>query len=198
MGEIVNKARLAKVFGHSERAITEWQKQGMPIEKTKAKNGLSNSYNTEDVFQWLLKHHMEKAIPKGLEQENIRFTRARADKTEIEVEILKGTLLPAENVAYAWQNEILNLRARLLALPSKMAPLVHGKKLADIEELLQRTVYEALTELSQNAEYRDIESTGNEGKESDKPDPRPSTEQTSATTKKNRKRVGRRKPEAKS
>ena len=47
MGEIVNKARLAKVFGHSERAITEWQKQGMPIEQTKEKNGLSNSYNQE-------------------------------------------------------------------------------------------------------------------------------------------------------
>ena len=53
MGQSVNKKTLSEVFGISEPTFTKYQKQGLPFMRGRSK-GNSNTYDTEDVFRWLI------------------------------------------------------------------------------------------------------------------------------------------------
>lgn len=83
------------------------------------------------------------------EKERARLTKAKADKAEIEADLLGGTVHDSEVIASVMNEMLSNARAKFLALPTIAAP-----KVADITELnavkaiLTDAVYEILTELS--------------------------------------------------
>ena len=86
-------------------------------------------------------------------EEKAKLDRARREKVELEVGELSGKLLDAEAVKEEWSRLVMNFRARMLALPTSLAPAVavEGDVVA-CAALLKATVYEALTELSQSAD----------------------------------------------
>lgn len=105
-------------------------------------------------------------LSKQLEKEKVRNERAKADKMELTVERLRGNLIPADMVERVWSNMTASFRAKILALPTKVALSIVGlKSPAEGEAILRDKVEEALSEL---AEYRpeqyDIEDR-NEGAE---------------------------------
>ena len=42
----VNKRQLADIVGVTEQALTNWQKEGLPVAAYADKNGLANEYDT--------------------------------------------------------------------------------------------------------------------------------------------------------
>src|SRR3990172_13341229 len=48
---IVNKHQLADVMGVSERTLSEWQEDGLPI-KSVGGRGMENQYETAEVIEW--------------------------------------------------------------------------------------------------------------------------------------------------
>ena len=91
-------------------------------------------------------------------EEKTRLTRAQATKAELEVSELEGELIPATLVQSTWTDYIANVRAKLLALPSRVAHLVITvDKYAEAELIIKEQVYESLEELQKNgipAKYR--------------------------------------------
>lgn len=84
-----------------------------------------------------------------LTKERARLASAQADKTEIQVLALRKEMLPAEEVERVWTGMVMNFRAKILVLPSRLATRLAGmKKAIEIQELLKKTMYEALDELS--------------------------------------------------
>jgi phage terminase Nu1 subunit (DNA packaging protein) len=82
-------------------------------------------------------------------QEEAKWTQARRKKTELELQIMKGELHRSEDVQLVMSDMLGNFRARLLALPSKIAPQLLGKTdIIPVKDLLKSAVYEALNELS--------------------------------------------------
>lgn len=78
-----------------------------------------------------------------------RLYKANAEIKEAELARLRGELLPAAEVLATWRGRISNTRARLLAIPSKIAPQIAPPgKLAQTAEALRREIYEALNELA--------------------------------------------------
>ena len=57
--------------------------------------------------------------------ERARLIKAKADIAEMEAGGRRGELLPAEAVEAAWTAMLARLRARLLVLPDRLAPLCH-------------------------------------------------------------------------
>lgn len=56
---------------------------------------------------------------------------------------------PVEEVHRVWTNKILAARAILLALPTRMAPLVMcAKNIGEVEKFAREEVYRALNELA--------------------------------------------------
>ena len=79
MGQSVNKKTLSEVFGISEPTFTKYQKQGLPFMRGRSK-GNSNTYDTEDVFRWLISKELSVRQEDGsidTEQE-----RGRTPRTE--------------------------------------------------------------------------------------------------------------------
>lgn len=98
-----------------------------------------------------------------------RFEKFRADKTELEVQILKNELVDKTQVLKAWSDMVMAFRAKMLNLPKRIAGQVLSlQSYAEAEELIKKAVYEALSELSEedfidNAEqHLDDAETSNE------------------------------------
>tara|TARA_R100001443_G_scaffold69282_1_gene77835 strand:+ start:56 stop:556 length:501 start_codon:yes stop_codon:yes gene_type:complete len=84
-------------------------------------------------------------------EEKTRLTKAQADKAELEVSELEGQLIPAQLVQDTWTDFVANARAKLLALPSKIAHQVIAlDKYAEAELLIKENVHDALSELSED------------------------------------------------
>ena len=71
---------------------------------------------------------------------------------------LEAELIPASLVQSTWTDYIANVRAKLLALPSRVAHLViTTDKYVEAEQIIKEQVYESLQELAENgipAKYR--------------------------------------------
>lgn len=146
MGEIVNKKMLAKILGKTERTLTEWQKEGMPIKKNGAR-GQSNTYDTEQVIEWLLKRASD--TDSEMERARTRLTSAQADKTELEVEQLRGNLISLDNMKSLWGNVLGAFRARILSIPSRLTPQIATiRDPKKIDKLIKDALHDALNELS--------------------------------------------------
>ncbi|MGR8917973.1 MAG: terminase small subunit [Gammaproteobacteria bacterium] len=153
MGYFCNKAELAELLEVSERSLTTWQNQGMPI-YSQGQRGQENAYRVKDVVDWMVAREVGKAIGlpgdepiTTLDKEKTRLTRAQAEKTELEVATLRGDLIPSDTVMRVQGGMVSAFRARALALPSKMAPQVIGLDEKGAEAVLTDAVHEALDEL---------------------------------------------------
>lgn len=86
------------------------------------------------------------------EKERARYTRAKADKAEVEASLLKGTTHDAAAVERVWVDAIANVRVKLLALPTTLAAQLDGVDTpAERQDIISDGVNEALSEL---VEYR--------------------------------------------
>lgn len=91
--------------------------------------------------------------------EKTRLTSAQADKIELENAVRQGELLEASECERAWSGLIGNSRARLLAIPSKLAPeLAITNDPIAVENRLKSAIYEVLWELSKGFEVESGES----------------------------------------
>ncbi len=86
---------------------------------------------------------------KPIDLAKARSAAAKAEQDEIKTAALKGIYLPRAGVTAAVQGAFARVRAKLLALPSKSAPIIFGMKSAvAVQEKLTELVHEALAELS--------------------------------------------------
>lgn len=82
--------------------------------------------------------------------ERARLAKFQADKVEMEMKRLNEELLPADEVMKSWQGMIMVARSRLLAMPTKLAPLLAAATSPhDTQQIVKKEVYAALTELAQ-------------------------------------------------
>jgi phage terminase Nu1 subunit (DNA packaging protein) len=82
-------------------------------------------------------------------KERARLTKFKADLAEMEASQTRGDLIMAEDVHRAWVDMISHCRARLLAIPTSLAPIVYAKKsVPEITKELKAGIFEALEELS--------------------------------------------------
>lgn len=84
------------------------------------------------------------------EAEKLRWQRARADQAELNLAERKGELIPAQQVADALNAAVINMKTRLLAIPSSVAPQVSAlRKVPEIEGLLGDAIREGLREIAE-------------------------------------------------
>jgi phage terminase Nu1 subunit (DNA packaging protein) len=113
--------------------------------------------------------------------EKARLTKAQADKAEMEVMELSGSLVRTEDVVEEWQSQLMDMKGKLLSIPSKLATLVADiDNPSEVQSLIDDYIREALQELAAYA---------GDGKHT--AEPTISEDGAKATTKANSKPVGR-------
>jgi hypothetical protein len=133
---------VAALFGKSGRWISDLRAKG-ELPEDGATLG-------EFVSAWVSYATSTSGVKaKPIDAAKARRELAKAEREEMQTAAMKGELLPRAGVTSAVQNAFARVRARLLALPNKAAPLVVTlKEVVPIQEKLTELVHEALAELS--------------------------------------------------
>jgi phage terminase Nu1 subunit (DNA packaging protein) len=78
-----------------------------------------------------------------------RRTLAQAKQEEIKAQQLSGELVDRETIQQEWLKTAAAIRSKILAIPTKTAPLVLAvKTLPEVKAILEQQIHEALHELS--------------------------------------------------
>ena len=127
---------------------------------------------------------VKKAGPT-YEEARTRKVAAEAEIAELELKKVNGELVTAEDVVSAWNDVLAALKAKLLAVPVKGAPVVAAEiNAAACQQIMEDLINEALEELSNYDPRIDPTKATVESFEE-------STGDTKAAAKTNSKRVGR-------
>ena len=85
---------------------------------------------------------------EGLKAAQTRLVTAQAELKEAELAEQRGELHRASAIAKVWTDNVLNAKTRLLAIPTKVGPLLVGQELQIIVARLKDAINETLKELS--------------------------------------------------
>lgn len=154
----VNRANCAKIFGVSVKTVSAWVRRGCPIEQKGAK-GKEWLFNTPDVFRWHLQNVEGPGEPQGgpdqLKIQPANYDQARARKmlaeaaiAEIDLAKAEGRVVDVELVAEVVTREYSTVRARLTALPGRLAPELDAARALEFEPVIAEMVDDILKELS--------------------------------------------------
>jgi phage terminase Nu1 subunit (DNA packaging protein) len=144
MGRIVNKRELSEILGTSERSLTEWQKQGLPV-LLNAGRGAENQYDTAQVIAWVIARELSRV---QAESPKDRLDRIRGDREELALAKDLGEVAPAVMFEQTWADHILAARTELLALPDILASELHALYGVDVDgDLIKARVEGALAKL---------------------------------------------------
>ena len=78
-----------------------------------------------------------------------RKVNAEAEIAELELKKIHGELVLAEDVVKAWTEVLAGVKARMLNIPTKAAPVVASESNAGVcQKIVQDLIHEALEELS--------------------------------------------------
>jgi phage terminase Nu1 subunit (DNA packaging protein) len=139
---------IARLFGVSERRVQQLAKDGIIPKAEKGK------YELVGCVRGYIGFLQERAFGKDVmtidaHQERARLLKAQADKTEMEVRVMKRDLITVAEVKAYWAGMAVSCRARLMSFPTRGAHIATGlKEFHEVENALRDLVHEALNELS--------------------------------------------------
>lgn len=152
MGKHVSTVQLAEIVGVTTRTLTNWTKEGLPLE-AKGKRGAQNVYDTEAVIRWMVDRRVAEMIGRGGESfdwhhERARLTHHQANIAALEASTRSGDLWPIDLVVRTLSRLTQNARARFLGVPTKMRTRTAiGDRDAKV---LEHLISEALDELGRD------------------------------------------------
>ena len=130
----------ANLVGLSTRRIQQLRELGLPF------NGRGRIHLV-DGYQWLLQY--QKPETESLQEAKLRKLSAEANLTEIELKETEGQLINRQEIIEAIQKSLLQLRIRLLSIPTKLSPVLAVEANAALtKNILEDEIHKALSELS--------------------------------------------------
>jgi phage terminase Nu1 subunit (DNA packaging protein) len=153
----VNIAAIANALNLTTRRVHQLKQEGLPTVGR-------GQYELGPCMAWYIRYlqnALEKRGPNvnadtpDLIAERTRLAKEQGDKLAIENSIKRGELVYVSDVVQAWSEHISGAKAKLLSLPSKVAPqLVNQPNANVIAARIREEVDTALLELAEsNDEY---------------------------------------------
>ena len=150
----LNQKELCELLGKSRQTVAELCRlPGVPREK----KGDAWVYLWPDFNDWWRETKVdqaaERAAPADFEEAKARKMEADADLAELELRRQRGELVTVADYETALAGALDRVRARLLGLDSRLAPLVVGvDTVLKAKALIRPVVHEILAELSASDE----------------------------------------------
>lgn len=151
MGKIVNKRDLAQILGVSERTLTEWQRQGMPLVLVTGR-GSSNQYDTAAVIAWRIAREVNGAEK---ESQKDRLDRLRGDQIERQMAVEARELIPAAEISPALGQFISDAVALIAGIPDKYAPIIEAAGSLDAQHAVLEDMVDELRMMLGSYEFSD-------------------------------------------
>lgn len=174
-----SKKDTAEIMGITVVALGQWKLTG------DFKKGTQTFFDIRKVVDHRIGREDRKTT--NLTTERARLARIQGDKAEQEMAVRSGELCLLSEVGEHWTDMVMALRAKLLAMPPRIAlAAIDASSVKQIEDVTTEMLYEALEELSNDGIPTQVKkiSEGN-------------SPEAKATTKINSKPVGRQVPKTK-
>lgn len=141
----VTTSELSEILNLTTRRIQQLTQEDALVRVSRGKYDLAAS----------IKSYIEYSSEKPEEElskydEEAKWTKARREKAELELQIMRGEVHRSDDVRRVMYNMLGAFKAKLLSLPSKAAGQLQGQTdFNKISGILKDRVYEALNELSE-------------------------------------------------
>ena len=149
----VSLAELAQPLGVARTTALSWTKQGMPyIRRADRDQGIPWVFDTAEVIRWRERQAARAAsgeTPLDFVKAQTRKMAAEAELAELKLAKERSDAVSIRDTEKVWSELVTNFRAKLLALPQRLAPILvdqHNERV--IVNLLQEEIHQALDELS--------------------------------------------------
>lgn len=145
---VVSSLELSEIMGLSQRRIQQLARDKV-VDKVER-----NQYNVPNSIKGYVDFMVACATPDENEMVNkdkeaALLTRLKRQSLELDIQIKMGELHRASDVKDVMNTMLNNFRAKLLTLPSKIAPQIQGKnEMEVIKSIVKSEIVEALNELS--------------------------------------------------
>jgi phage terminase Nu1 subunit (DNA packaging protein) len=139
---------LAKLFELTERRVRQLSSESIIPSPKDGKYDLTGS--VRGYIRYLKKLAFSKC-PEGTEEHELRMRilRAQAATAELDMQKETGESIPVAQAMTDWQNMALSFKARILAMPYRLACSIIGlTEPHEIEKIAKTLVKEALDELA--------------------------------------------------
>ena len=147
----VNSAALEKIIGVSDRRIRQLAEENIIIRAAKGRYKLMDSITN---YILTLKVQMEANNAESvdgeidLEEEKAIHERVKRHISELKLQTMRGELHKSEDVERVMMDMLASVRAKLLSMPTKLAPILVSRSEIDfVRNTINREVMEALNEL---------------------------------------------------
>lgn len=147
--KLYTSAAIARTLGLNEKEVKALTKTGVIRRGYLQRRGL---YRLEETAREIIANYRK---PEG-ERENVDYTAERAklmrvkrQKEEYELLVRRGQLVPAAEAELALTKALASFKARLSAIPNKVAPQVASMtNRAEIYDMMKKQINEVLTDLA--------------------------------------------------
>ena len=143
---LLKKKDMAESLGISVQAFDRWGVE--PV----LREGRSVYFSVRDVVDYQLGKVASKHKPDNdldIVAERARLTYHQANIAELEEDVKRGELIPADVVERVWSDMAASFRAKILSIPTKAAhQFIALTNISEIQDALKEHHNEALLELS--------------------------------------------------
>ena len=133
----------------------------MPVVQ-EGRRGQAYQYDTVACIQWLIERQCGGGEGKVLDlhMERARLAHHQANKTKLEEALLSGEVVRTEEVLIVWNGLISAARAKLLAIPQKLAHrIIHAETPTEARLWLKEAIEGALNSLGRSGLPAKVERT---------------------------------------
>lgn len=151
-GTALNRSDLAAFHGVSLPTVDSWVRDGCPCQREGGK-GSAYMFDSADVINWRLAKAREGRRKDGgaagtIDEAKLRHETAKAELAEIELATKRAEVVPIGHVTRQIGKLLANVRARMLAIPTKVAPVAQVAASAEeARALIEAEIRDGLTEL---------------------------------------------------
>lgn len=154
MTQTYSVSEMSALLGVHRNTVSKWLQQGCPfVEKANRDTGKEWALSLPDVVEWQRNKAVEAAVGDtaklDVDEARRRKIAAEAALAELDLAERRGHVVRVDVVMQAIGDQLSNCRAKLLALPTKAAPLmVPLDDVLECRDVLDSLVREALDELT--------------------------------------------------
>lgn len=143
---------LAGIFGLSERRVRQMAEEGIAVQAAKGRYRLVESLKNYVLALRLSAEGANVDNPDGvvnIDEEKALHERIKRHISEMKLQVMKGELHKAGDVERVMMDMLASFKVRVMAIPSKVAPVLESRDAAYIKSRLTDEVIEALNELKE-------------------------------------------------
>ena len=142
----VSTSDVCDFFGVTRETISEWTKNGMPKVATGA-------YHLKACFDWWCENINKDNDDETLTKAKRKYWTAKAEEMETKVAQTKGNLISKEEVVEQWCWRIGEFRQAMLSLPVRLPPILEGKPVREMRDIIQREAHGILEGYSREGKF---------------------------------------------